>query len=256
MKELPTVMAGVMVKNSAKWLPMFFEQVEGLSYPSDKLRIVFEYGISNDGTLELLKEYKSKSKFKVEVYQEPQDDELKFGKAQCAAAIYKDFQKLIEEDYFLLLDSDLVKIPSNLIQELLKVDADVVAPYTYSENHRHFYDSWIFRISNIRFSPDNPPGKGLKYPIRVGSCGCCFLATKEVWTTTDIINPYPNMTFCYNAGRRGYLIAGVPYVECIHLDLEKMGIIHMPLEQKYGGYPSSEAFLTSEYIVEPVPMKE
>lgn len=255
--KMSSIMAGIMVKNSARWLPAFFKAVEGLDYPEDKLRLVFEYGISNDTTLDMLKEYKKKSKFKVEVYQEPTDDDaLKVGGAQCAAIIYKDFQKLIEEDCFLLLDSDLIELPKNLIQELLKVQADIVAPYPWSENKRHFYDSWIWRIRNIRFSPQKPPGDKLSYPIRVGSVGCCFICPKDIWVNLDIKNPYPNLTLCNDATAKGYLVAGVPYLEVIHVDLEELGIIHMPLKPKFGGYPSSEGFLDSSYIVEPVPLRE
>ena len=251
-----SVMSGIMVKNSARWLPAFFKQVENMTYPDNKLRLVFSYGNSNDKTLDLIKEYKEKSKYKVEVFAEPQDRFLKMGGAQCAAAIYKDFQQLLDEDYFLLLDSDLTKIPPNLIQELMRVQADIVAPYTWSENKRHFYDNFIFRIQNLRFSPQDPPGNKLTYPIRVGSCGCCFLADGKVWKETEIANPYPNLTFCYNAARAGALVAAVPYLECEHVDLEKYGINHMPLHQKYGGWPSAEAFLTSDYIVEPVPLRD
>jgi len=246
--KYPTIMIGTMVKNSERWLPRYFRVVESLDYPKDKIRIVFIYGDSFDKTLELLKDFKKKTKYKVEVYKEQYDQSLQYG-AQAAAIIYKDWQELLTEDYFLLLDSDVVEVPSNLLQELIKIDADIVAPYPWSEGHRHFYDSWIFRINNKRFHPTDPPGYGLKYPIKVDSVGTCFLAKKEVFKTTPILNPYPNLTFCNNARKRGYTVVACPFLEIFHIDLEKMGIYHNPLPPSFGGYPD-KGFLTSNYKVE------
>jgi len=206
---------------------------------------VFEYGDSEDDTLEILKKIKNENVIKTDVFKEPIDQGLKMGGAQAAAVVYNDWKSamLDNEDYFMLIDSDLVGLPKNLIKKLLEVDADIAAPYPWSEGKRHFYDNWIFRIENLRFSPQKPPGMGLKYPVEVDSVGTCFLAKREPWLTVPIFNPYPNLTFCNSAKRFGYDVVALPYVEVIHKDIEKLGIIHNPLHPNMGGYPRSQEFI-------------
>jgi len=239
----PKILIGTMLKNSGGWLSKYWEEVKKLDYPKDKLRIVFVYGDSKDNTLKIAKRIVKEKVCNVEIYKEPNDTLLKRGGAQLSASVYNDWKTLLNEDYFMLLDSDLIELPSNLITELLKVKEDIVAPYPWSEGHRHFYDSWIFRIGNKRFHPMNPPGLGLKVPIEVDSVGTCFLATRESYKSTPITNPYPNLSFCNNARRMGYKVIALPYLEVFHADIEKLGIIHNPLPPKLGGYPE-QGFIT------------
>lgn len=248
--ELPKIMIGMMLKNSARFLPTVLNEIVKLDYPKDKLRLVGIYGKSIDNTLEIMKDFKKKNIIKTEVYQEQPDQFLRMLKQYGAATVWNDMKRSMNdnEDYFLLIDSDLVKLPTNLIKELLKVDADIVAPYPWVEN-KHFFDSWGFRINNIRFSPKDPPGKGLKYPIEVDNVGTCFLANRETWISVPVNNPHPYLTFHSNARKYGYQIAALPYLEVFHADLEKLGIYHLPPDPKYGGYPSTMDFLDSSYPV-------
>jgi len=234
-----SVMIGIPIKNAESWLPKSIEQLKSLSYPHDKIRIVYEYSKSDDKTLEILKEFSvNNDGFKVEVYKEPFDENLvKYG-IQMSAVVYKDFQSLITEDYFMLYDSDIIQIPTDLIESLIEIDADIVAPYPWSEGHRHFYDSWIFRYQNYRWSPKNPPGYGDTHPIITDSVGTCFLAKYEVFKSSPIDNPYPNLTFCNSARKLGYNVVAVPYIEVFHIDFEKLGIMHYPLPQEFGNYPN------------------
>jgi len=241
-----TIMIGTMIKNTGKWLPEYFKVIKNFSYPKEKLRIVFIYGKSTDNTFEVLKEEKEKNDLNIEVYSEPRDEAIRLGGAQASAAIYKDFQNLFNEDYFMLFDSDIIGAPVDLIEQLMKVQADIVAPYPWSENHRHFYDTWIFRINNVRFSPFEPPVRD--YPIEVDSVGTCFLSKGLTFKSTNIENPYPNLTFCNNAKGKGYSVVALPYIEIFHVDLEKYGIFHNPLPPQSGGYPAS-GWITNEYPV-------
>lgn len=243
-------MVGTMVKDGDRWLEDNWKALNSIDYPKKKLRLVVEFGKSNDNSLELLKRFAKENKIKVDVYAEPRDKDLKLGGAQAAASIYNEWKRLMkdDEDYFLLFDSDVIDVPKNLIKELLKVDADIVAPYPWCEDG-HFYDNWIFRINNIRFSPKDPPGMGKLYPIEVDSVGTVFLAKREPFLTVPIINPYPNLTFCINARRFGYQVVALPYLEVTHKDIAKLGLIHNPLPQNLGGYPSSNEFLTSTFPV-------
>jgi len=248
MKSYPTIMIGIPVKNSARFLKQMWKTLTNIDYPKNKIRVVFEYGESRDNTMELLKSFKKQNIFRVEVYEEPFDVLLRGMGPHMAACLMNDFKDLLEEDYFLLFDSDILEVPKNLLKELLKVDADIVAPYTWSEKHRHFYDNFMFRINNTRFSPEDPPGTGLKYPIEVDSVGTCFLVRHEVFKDVEIKNPYPHLLFCGNAKNLGYNIVACPYLEIIHVDWEKLGVFHKTLDPRYGGLPNP-GFITSKYKV-------
>jgi len=243
----PTVMIGTMVKNSGQWLEKYFGNILNWTYPKEKLRFVFVYGKSTDNSLEILKKYKNI--INMEVYLEPNDSALRIGGAQMAASIYNDWKELLEEDYFLLLDSDVIFTPNNLIEELMKVKADIIAPYPYCYGKEYFYDSWIFRIDNKRFSPHDPPGKGLNIPIKVDSVGTCFLTHKECFLRVPITNPYPNLSFCNNARKMGYTVVACPYIKIYHEDVLELGHVHNPLPPEYGGYPAP-GWVDSKYPVE------
>jgi len=140
--KFPNIFVGIPVRNAGKWLPNNIEQLEGLTYPKDKLRIVYSYSRSNDDTLEILKKFAKDNNMKsVEIYNEPYDVMLKKHGIQMGAEIYKDFQKLIDEDYFMLFDSDLCEVPGDIIEQLLEIKEDIVAPFPWNENYTHFYDS-------------------------------------------------------------------------------------------------------------------
>jgi len=233
----PTVMIGLMTKNAERFLPTALNELKKIDYPRDRMRLVVIYGKSHDKTLNILKEFKKDCPFKMEIYEESFDPLLRQYGANMCASIWKDWQELIDEDYFLLFDSDIIKVPTNLINELIKVNADIVAPYIWSENHRHFYDSFMFRLNNIRFHPQDPPGLGLNYPILVDSVGTCFLVKEETFVNTKVTNPYPHITFCLSARNMGKTVVACPYLEIFHVDLEKLGILHNPLDPRLGGHP-------------------
>jgi hypothetical protein len=244
-------MIGTMIKNGARWLPRYWEMIKKLTYPKEKLRIVFIYGESFDNTLDILKDMKREKLIEIDVYAEVRSNALRVGGDNMAAEVYNDFKLNMkdDEDYFMLLDCDVVECPNDLIEKLIEVNADIVAPYPWSEGHRHFYDNWIFRIDNKRFSPISPPGTKLKYPIYVDSVGTCFLVKREAWINAPIGNPYPNLVFCNAARNMGYNVVACPYLEIYHVDVEKLGLMHNPMPQEYGGYPSSPEFLNESFIV-------
>jgi len=234
-----SVMIGVPVKNAARWLPTSLDIIERFTYPKEDLRVVFEYSKSSDDTLKILKKYLKRTRIQAEIYQEPYDPALRKLGIQMGAVIYNDFQTLLDEDYFMLFDCDICDAPRDLIERLMSIGEDIVAPYPWNEGYSHFYDTWIFRIGNKRFHPLAPPGIGMSTPIEVDSVGTCFLSTREAFRDTPILNPYPNLSYCNNARRRGYRVLAVPYVEVFHRDLAGMGIVHNPLPPKMGGYPAS-----------------
>jgi len=231
-------MIGVMIKNGARFLPHCFDLLESLSYPKDLTRVVVEYGKSSDNSLSLLKDFAKNGNMNVEIYNEPYDPLLvKYGDG-FSKVIFDDWQKIISEDYFMLFDTDLASVPKDLIQQLIGVDEDIVAPFPWCEGYSHFYDSWVYRIGNRRFHPYAPPGIGMKVPIEVDAVGTCYLAKKEAFVGIPVTNPYPHITYCNNARRSGYRVLTCPNIEVFHIDIaSKYNIISKPLPQNLGGYP-------------------
>jgi len=237
------VLVGVPVKNASKWIMAWWDKFKQLTYPKDLIRIVFIYAKSEDSTLQLLKEIRDSYIIDVEIYNENYDNLKRLYGIQMGESIYKDFQTALadgDEDYFMLMDCDLVDFPKDLIEQLMSVNADVVAPYPYcktKDGKEFFFDTWIFRVNNIRFDRDDPPEKDSTYPVEVDTVGTCFLAKREAFLNTEIRNPYPNLTFCLNVKRNGGKVVACPYIKVYHINLEEMGILHFPADQSFGGYP-------------------
>lgn len=246
---LPSIMIGIMVKNGEEYLPGLFEQIKNLNYDKDKLRIVFEYGKSSDKTLELLKDFVKNSGIKTEIYQEQFSDGIRKYGVFCNASIYNDWQQLLEEDFFLLLDTDIVYIPPDLLKNLISYNEDIVAPFIWSEKFRHFYDNYVFRIGNRRFDPIFPPGTGLDEPFEVDSVGTCYLARREVFKNTPITDPQPYFIFAMNAKRKGYKILADPTNYVLHADIELKGKFHAPPPQELGFVPEPTTITSLDKVV-------
>ena len=247
--HFPKVLIVTMMKNSERWLPLYFKNLQSLSYPKKRMRLIVEMGPSQDRTLEMLKEFKDRGIMDLEVYGDPVDDWLSRGGIYAAGAIWRDFQKAVSRNdhYVFFFDVDLVQIPKDLIQRLMEIGADVAAPYVWSEGHRHYFDNYIYRIENKRFHPLNPPGMGLDYPIYVDSVGTCFLATKDAWTKPEITNPEPYFSWSRNARAMGFSIVACPFIEIFHVDLEKLGVLHYPPPREWSNH--GNGWIDSSYPV-------
>ena len=147
----------VPVKNCAMWLLRFLQEIDKLK---DISRVVFCYGQSNDPTLTILKTWMKYTKHYVQIFQEP----LLGGALSSAeiGVIYQEFQEIMrdgDEEYALLLDSDLMRMQGNLIARLKNIKKDIVAPFVYTLFHQppQFYDVYVFRLNGCRFHPFKPP---------------------------------------------------------------------------------------------------
>jgi len=201
-----SVMIGTPVKNASIWLKDWIKMVESLTYKHK--RIVLSYGESSDETLQILKEWKKNSNLEIEVYKEPAMliPSIPVSGA-LIAPVYRDFQTLISEDYFLLLDCDVVEAPKNLIEALLKHKVDLVAPCVWIKGRPNwFYDTYAFRLNGYRFHPFNPPCKGKKELLQVDSVGTCYLATSKCFLDGEFSNPHPHIQFCNSIRKKGYKI--------------------------------------------------
>jgi len=241
------IMIGTRIDYPRPWLEKHFNLLKTLDYPKENLRIVYSIkdGPAITSLVEKIKKFKEKEGFNIEVYKEPLDRNILEYGVEMGASIFKDWQEIFEEDYFLLLDSDIVRAPSYLIKELQRVDQPVSIPYIYIEGTNIFYDIWKFRLNNRRFHPTYPPGQGLLVPLEVNSGGGCILIKGEVFKELDIKNPYPTISLCRDAFRRGYRVVGLPYLRVEHEDLRKHRIFHSPLPPELGGYPIDKSFSSS-----------
>ena len=228
-----SVLVGVPVKESAVWLPRFLEQIEKLE---DVSRVVFSYGNSRDPTLQFLKEWESETKHSTEIIHEPAMPRPL--SAAEIAPVYKDFQDIIgekgwrDETHFLLIDADVMDVPADLIQRLMRHDKDIIAPFVWVDRAfpRQFFDVHCFRLYGYRFHPFLPPDPEDGKPFEVDSVGSCYLAKYEVFKLIEYENPHPHMRFCENALDEGYEVWADPGTEILHLDTMKVGVAKSPLE--------------------------
>jgi len=251
------VMIAVPVQYPAgEWLHRFLEQVD--QFPVETVsRIVFSYGEprqplpQGDPTLVKLKQWKATTKHRVEVVREPKLQAL--SSAQIAA-IYQDFQSMFrsDESHVLLLDADVVKMPSDLISKLANQDKDIIAPYVWMRNHVPplFYDSHVFRYKGYRFYPIDPPNP--KKTFELDSAGTCLLVKREVFKASPYDNPYPHMRFCRESKEKGFKVWADPNTVIEHLDITRLGIFHAPIEQMLGQKPDLTSFIDSkDNVIDP-----
>lgn len=224
-----SVFVGVPVKNCAAWLPRFLQQVDGLS---DVSRVVFIYGQSRDPTLDVITQWMVNTDHEVEIYREPSN--LSVLTSAQIGVIYRDFQQLVREGnetHALMLDSDIMKMPRNLIQRLKDYDKDIIAPYVYILYHGPgdcFYDTYCFRIGGYRFHPFHPPMNNNEL-FKIDSVGTCVLSKRKVFLEVPYQNNWPHMSFCNDARVQGYEVWADPKTRIEHLDLMRFRLENYPI---------------------------
>jgi hypothetical protein len=234
-----SVLVATKVKDSTIWLPRFIDQVEQLE--GNIKRIVIIYGESKDGSLALLKHWQATSKHRVEIYREPYLNESERSGATLAK-LKMDIQALLKaggEEYYLNLDCDLVNLPTTLIPDLMSRDKDLIAAMVWTEGRKTpaYFDTYEFRKEGCMFHPYHPPGIDLAEPFPVDSVSTCYLAKAEVELAGVYSNPYPHIPFCKTLKDKGYQIWVDPTVYVYHIDLERLGIMHQPLNHPYSMVP-------------------
>ena len=227
---LPKVLICIAVKNDAKYLPKFLKNFDKLDYPHDKLRFVIMYGKSVDMSLKILERYFSKRDFKYEIYNDP-PFKKKIESAAYLAEVCNEFvEKMKDEEYLVIIDSDISSFPPKTLKRLIKEDKDIIAPYVFIEGRKQFFDTTIFRnLEGEKFPEFNPPQS--KKPIKVGSVGT-FVCIKRRVLDSGVRweNPYPHLQFCKNARKKGFDIWALPSLIVYHADVERDREFHYSLE--------------------------
>lgn len=240
--QVPKVMVLSLTKNDAKYLPKLFKSIENLNYPHEALRFVWVYGKSVDNTLQLILDFHKAHDFRYEVYEEPVT-ERKLNNALYLAGILNSTKSLYQgEDYVWVLDSDLEYFPPNTLWELIKVNKDIVAPYIYVKvgEREQFYDTYVFRFNNYRFSKvehegnvytaTNPLFADYRTPVKLDSVGTTALIKGKVFAEVDWDDPAPFLQFCKNARKKGYEVYALPYLKVYHSNVAAEESPHWPLE--------------------------
>lgn len=213
-----TVMICIPTKGDSKYLPNFLQAIGKLTYPKDKIRVVIVYGGEFP---KIMDEFFHTNGFIYAIYEEPQFINLTRNSLYIAD-ICNYFKKLYGgEDYILMTDSDLSYIQPNLIEELIIVDKDVVAPYIWQEFAMdEFFDTYVFRRDgNTTFNCHTIPFKDSKVPVEFESVGTIFLIKRNVFIEANWENPIPHLQFCKNVRRLGYKVWACPYVRVLHADV-------------------------------------
>lgn len=241
MSDKKSIMVGVRLDNIHPWFNQHLSVINNLNYDKDKLRIVYSLqdNVNTRNMAEKLKQFRDESKLNIEVYKEPYDSNLKKYGPDMSSVIFKEWQNMCKEDYFMLLDSDIVLTPEFAVNEMIRVNQPIVAPYIYIHGTNQFYDTWKFRLNGRLFHNSDVPGLGLLKPIQIDSAGGMMLVKNEIFKQLEISNPYPTVSMCYDASRKGYRTVGLPYIRVLHENLAARGITHKPLPQQLGGYPTS-----------------
>ena len=226
-------MLGVPVKESAVWLPRFLYQLDKLS---DVSRIIFSYAPSKDPTLNILQQWENETPHVTEIIHEP----AMAGPLSAAeiALVYKDFQDIIgekkweHETHFMLIDTDIMEVPDDLIQRLKVQDKDIIAPFVWTDraDPKQFFDVHCFRQYGYRFHPFDHPDPFDGEPFEVDSVGSCYLVKRDIFEKVPYDNPHPHLKFCETALEDGYEVWADPGIEILHLDAQRVGITKTPIE--------------------------
>jgi hypothetical protein len=131
------------LKNEAQWITRHLKAWEKVDYPGDKVRWIILLGKSIDKTEEILLNYFEKHEWQVEIYKEPKFHNPT-GNALYIADVMNEFKKYYQdEDFVVLDDGDIVKIPKNFLEETVALNKDIVAPGIWIENTNppQFFDS-------------------------------------------------------------------------------------------------------------------
>lgn len=222
----PTVLILTLVRNQEKFLPKFLSMLREQDYP--EVHYSFFEGNSVDKSYEILQKFKrhvgSMYLRKVDVMFESLS---RFEKLALLRNIHI-WDSYKNEDYVLVIDSDLDEIPTNLISHLVAQHRDIIAPMVFFKDvaEKRFYDTLVFKENGCNFGhwyPYSPVRKSLpNYPFKVDSVGTCFMVSSDVireckWVGSDTMSE--QIGFCNDAKEKGFNVVVDPTIEVFHANL-------------------------------------
>lgn len=247
------LIASIVGPNQSKWLQRFLGTVDNLKYPADKLTYAFLTSNSADDSFEIINEFELTHQGAIKwdhfhnkgrVFLKGCDIDVGSVSRYIKLSTLRNlllFEALEEEDYVLMVDSDVVSMPPDLIQQLLNVSMDVVAPLVMIEDFRNFGDGYFYDMLAFikdgrqfdHFYPYIPGCKDLPTtPFEVESVGTCCLCKSEIFRNgvrfMSDENTSEQIGFCNRVRQRGYRIFVNPNVRILHLNFEKIGETFKP----------------------------
>lgn len=247
----PRVMiASIVGLNQNKWLKRFLQTLNSLKYPADKLTFAFLTSNSTDDTFEILNEFELTHQGAIKwdhfhnkgrVFLKGCDINMGGVSRYIKLSTLRNlllFEALEEEEYVLMMDSDIVSVPPDLIQQLMNTSSgDVVAPLVMIEDFRdfgdgYFYDRLAFIKDGVPFDHFYPYIPGCDVlptpPFEVESVGTCYLCKSEIFRNgvryMSDKNTSEQIGFCNRVRQRGYRIFVNPSVRILHVNFEKLGM--------------------------------
>lgn len=158
--DLPHIAILIPLRNASRYLPRFFELLDGLDYPKNRLKITFVEGESKDNTVELLT---SLIRARKALYRDIKRAHFTTGitiprrnrwrpqvQKKRRAALAQVRNHLIKEglasddDYALWIDVDVCDYPPDILHTLLKAQAKIVTPECTKESGGPSYDKNAF----------------------------------------------------------------------------------------------------------------
>lgn len=222
--------------NQEQWLDRFLETIDNFDYPEDKLSYTFlinaNYGI--------LDEFSTKHKNCTLLPEQEYNLNLKEMPRFLKLGVLRDLLvtealDLHRTDYLLMIDSDIVSAPDNLIPRLTQPNCDICAPMIFIEKFRnfkntYFYDILAFKHNSRNFGHLYPYVFGIQTTniLEVESVGTCYLCNSDifkndVWFDSDI-GMSEQVGFCSEVRKHGYKVCVNPNVSVLHCNFENYNL--------------------------------
>ena len=223
MAEAGNIAVAILVRDEARRLPKFLEQLERLSNFKD-LKFLFVENDSIDNTVSMLQSWMSQKcptsstiiskKYGTKKYGSTRDKERVKNLAELSnqligyileVPMYRNCTHvlMVDANYFL---------PTNLIVDLAGLKKDIVAPLVLGGGEM-FYDVWSFQKDGHEFRHDPPYFTGYKRGIfELSSVGACYLVDRKVLEAGVVYGIDYNWdachhsVFCHNARQKGFKV--------------------------------------------------
>ena len=234
--ESTVSIVSIVGSNQEQWLDRFLEVIDNFSYPEDKLSYVFLTNTSYDVLDKFNRKHKNctllpEQEYNLKIKNMPRF--LKLGVLRDL--LVTEALDLHRTDYLLMIDSDIVSAPDNLIPRLIQPNYDICAPMIFIEDFRkykntYFYDILAFKHNSRNFGHLYPYVLGMQTTniLEVESVGTCYLCNSEifkndVWFDSDI-GMSEQVGFCSEVRKQGYKVCVNPNVSVLHCNFEKYNL--------------------------------
>jgi len=244
----PLVLISSGIKDEADTLPKFFEQIDNLDYPKDRLRHAVYTSPSIDNTLDLVYEW---LKTKPDAWWHNMSIDFPLRKRMFTQGNYmRQYASLKQPniepiEYIFHCDADVTYIPPETLKTLVNLNVDVVAPYIYLSGEdvprnpyrrtHIFRDTWGYRFKygpnpGLAFNVgvpeyykrnylrnDSIKADKVKHIIPMQSVGANPVLYKaSLYDSVPYDGLYAFPGWCVELDKAGYGIWSYPLLECLH----------------------------------------